>query len=287
MPDVDFVNQAYDIPDEPDRVEKPGVAPVRPLKPEPPVHPGTFVVDEDDDEDNENEKGLHDLAVEAHPQLMVMYDTKTSHEWVQYKTDVTAFGHAVIANLEEWEDYNAYKRLHELRRVKEIVSVWRYDDYTPTLVTAVNPNLFGPDVREKHYPDSVIEVGKKGCKKNRMCITEESEAFGLLQYENCRDRWQAIFEYEAEHPNTQAPTYNPTKPETNPFKAKWSDDCQGSGSGWNPDAFEALADWEAAVKEWRKVEVVTGYKRWGVAQAKCKKRHEKALHADDDTVHDE
>ena len=68
LPDVDFVHQAYDIPDEPDRVEKPGVAPVRPLKPEPPVHPGTFVRsdgDEDGDEDNENEKGLHDLAVEA------------------------------------------------------------------------------------------------------------------------------------------------------------------------------------------------------------------------------
>jgi hypothetical protein len=254
----------------PDRVKKPSsVNPFIPDKPAPPVEPWGF----DGDDDDEIAKDTHELAVEAYPEQKLMYDKKTSHDWRQYEITVTAFGHAVIAHEEDWEAYNTYKKLHEERRVKEIVTVWRYDTYTPTLCSAGGPDLFGPAIREEHYPDSIIEAGKMGDKKKRMCITKETDAYGLLQYENCRSRWEAIFEHEAQFPGVPVPHYNVNQPTTHAFRAKWSDDGQGSGSGWGTEAYIALDDWERAIEFWREEEKRTGYKRWGATQASCKKLH--------------
>ena len=77
----------------------------------------------------------------AYSQQKDLYDAKTSHDWVQYEETVAAFGHVVIANEDKWKAYETYKKLHEERRVKEIVSVWRYDTYTPTLCSAGGQNL--------------------------------------------------------------------------------------------------------------------------------------------------
>ena len=108
-----------------------------------------------------------------------------------------------------------------------------------------------------------------------MCITEATEAYGLLQYENCRSRWEAIFKHQAEHPGTVPPTYNKKITKTHAFKAKWSDDVQGSCSGWGNEAYEAFDEWLGKIHLWRGDEQKTGYKRWAAAQAACKLLHEK------------
>jgi hypothetical protein len=271
LPEVEVIHEAYDFPDVPERVKKPGSdAPLIPAKPEPPVEPGAFVSSDDDDPaEVENERNLHDLAAEAYPQAKELYDNKTSHEWRQYETSMATLGHAVVENEDNWKAYNAYKNLQEERRVKMIVSPWRYGTYTPTLCSA-GDNLFRKDIRENHFPDSIIEVGKRGFTKPLMCITEETEAYGLLQYENCRDRWEATFNHLDQFPDAPVPQYNHNDPSTNAFKAKWSDDGQGSGSGWGTKAFAILDDWLEAIQHWRKAEKASKYKRWAAARAACK-----------------
>ena len=123
-------------------------------------------------------------------------------------------------------------------------------------------------------PLSIIEVGKKGCRERRMCITEATEAYGLRQYENCRSSSEAILKHQAEHPETVPPTYNKKIPKTHAFKAKWSDDVQGNCSGWGTEAYEAFDEWLGKIHLWRTEEVMTEYKRWAVAQAACKEPHE-------------
>jgi hypothetical protein len=270
LPPVKVVFDCYNI-GEPARINKP-INPVAPDEPEPPVQPGAFVPDDDDAADAEE---LHELAVEAYEQQKEQYDAGTSPACIKYEKDVLAYGFAMMTNKEDWKKYHAYKKLIK------VVSVWRYGNYTPSLSCAGGTNLFGPDVRHKHFPDSFIEVGKKGSKKNRMenrmenrmCITEVTEAYGLLQYENCRSRWEAIFKHQAEHRGT-VPAYNKKNPETHAFKAKWSDDNQGSGSGWDPAAYTAFDAWLVRIVSWRKEEVRAGYKRWAFVQAACKELHE-------------
>ena len=213
---------------DPARVNKP-IDPVVPDEQEPPVQPGAFVPTEDDDEkETEKARALHGIAEEAYTQQKEQYDDGSSPAWIQHEKDVTECGYAMIQNKKDWGKYHAFKkRLQRERRVNEILAVWRYGKYTPSLCSAGGPNLFGQDVREKHFPDSIIEVGKNGWKKKRMCITEVTEAYGMLQYENCRSRWEAIFKHQARHRGT-VPVYNKKIPATHAFKAKWSDDGQGS-----------------------------------------------------------
>ena len=170
-------------------------------------------------------------------------------------------GHKLIANNEKAREYDAYKNHQEERRVNAIVSPWRYGTYTPSLSSA-GCDLFGKANRAELFPNAIVSFSKKGEEeKILMCIPEETEAYGLLQYENCRDRWQAIFEHEAKLPGVPVPKYNPMKPETDGFKAKWSDDGQGSQSGWHEAAYKALGEWEDAIQTWREEEVKKyGYK---------------------------
>ena len=285
MPTADQIYECYDILEEPAKVKKPvDPTPMEPSKPAPPaapVEPGDFDPSEYYDDKVQSAREYHLLVEQAYSQQKEMHDKKisydwlthaneTSPEWVQYFADAQDMRQKLIANNEKARAYDAYKNHQEERRVNAIVAPWRYGTYTPALSSA-GCDLFGKAKRAKHFPDAIVSFSKNGEEeKFLMCIPEETEAFGLLQYENCRDRWQAIFEYEAKH-KTKAPTYNPTKPGTNAFKAKWSDDCQGSGSGWNPDAFVALGEWEGKIKTWREDEVKKyKYKRWSAAQAASK-----------------
>ena len=91
----------------------------------------------------------------------------------------------------------------------------------------------------------------------------------MLQHENCRGRWENTFKYQAENPGQKVPVYSSKNPETNDFKAKWSDDNQGRGSGWHQDAFIVLAQRCKDVKAWREEEKRTAYQRWGAARTLC------------------
>lgn len=66
--------------------------------------------------------------------------------------------------------------------------------------------------------------------RERVCITPATEAYGLIQYENCRSRWEACFKHQADHPGTQALKYTKNDPATQHLKAKWSGEVQRKGS---------------------------------------------------------
>ena len=144
-----------------------------------------------------------------------------------------------------------------------IIANWLYNSYTPSLCMKGDQN-FGEDIHFDNFPDSMVKTGKKG---EKMCITPSTEAYGLLQYENCQARWEASLHHQAAHPGATALKYVKSDSATHHLKAKWSDDGQGKGSGWNPEAYKVYEQRIEEVVEWREEEKKTGYKRWTVAQA--------------------
>jgi len=101
-----------------------------------------------------------------------------------------------------------------------------------------------------------------GEKKAYVSIT--AEAFGLVMYENYRDSYLAKFQYVKDNSTAKKkvrkPTYSSKKPETNKFKAKWSDAHTGQGCAWHKDAFTALKDYKNHVKAFRDHDKANGDK---------------------------
>ena len=54
------------------------------------------------------------------------------------------------------------------------------------------------------------------------------------------------------------------------MKAKWSDEVQGKGSGWDREAYQVYYERMREVIAWREEEKDTGYKRWTVARTLAK-----------------
>ena len=106
--------------------------------------------------------------------------------------------------------------------------------------------------------------------KQKVLVTVTSEAFGLLMFANCRDKWLNVFQYKktAKRKGTKVPQYKKDDPTTHKYKGKWSSSCTGSavGGGWSS---EALVYFEAAKKnisEWRKEEEARGNTTYLLAQ---------------------
>ena len=99
--------------------------------------------------------------------------------------------------------------------------------------------------------------------KDKAILTTATEAFSLLQYENSRARWIAIFEWKAkpENKGKKVPNYNSKKPETAKFKGKWSDYAHGQGSGWDPKALKVFNKRRKDIIEFRREDKEHDYAR--------------------------
>lgn len=92
--------------------------------------------------------------------------------------------------------------------------------------------------------------------KQYITCTRASEAFGLVQFENSRDKWIEVFKWKDQHGwKRKAPTYNQKKQETHKFKAKWSDYKTGQCSGWDPVAYQTFVQRKQQIVDIRKKEV--------------------------------
>ena len=71
-------------------------------------------------------------------------------------------------------------------------------------------------------------------------VTISSEAFGLLQLENCSDKWPAMFEYKALHGDNKDSAIPRKGEEAEPFKAKYSDSKKGQikYGGWSAEGLK-------------------------------------------------
>jgi len=73
--------------------------------------------------------------------------------------------------------------------------IWYYDCWLPAIVG----NLYwGEKYRHYKLETDKIPMGKD--KKERCLCSTADVAFGLLTYENCRDRWLATFELKKKNP---------------------------------------------------------------------------------------
>ena len=88
------------------------------------------------------------------------------------------------------------------------------------LPSVVGCDWWSPQIRPYKFMTDKVEV--EGAQK--VLVTVTSEAFGLVQCENSRDKWIENFKHkEANGRKSTVPMHNKNKPKTHKFKAKWSD----------------------------------------------------------------
>ena len=145
--------------------------------------------------------------------------------------------------------------------------LWYYDRYLPKAVG--DDSLL--NIRVRGYKHILENNGKK-----KVILTSATEAYALIQYQNSRDRWIAVFQWKKDSNKTgiKPPMYNSNKDETKAFKCKWSDYAHGQGSGWDPDALRVYDQRRQALKDFRNKEYEDGFPRVKEALAMIRKRHE-------------
>lgn len=159
------------------------------------------------------------------------------------------------ANIDELADYNT-KKIKYARQLE--ILTWYLDTYLPL---AVGLEFWGPNIRPfKLMTDMKVVSGDPSGKK-KVLVTITSEAFGLLVYANCRDKWVADFTLKAGNKKAKIPKYDKDKPETHKHQNKWSSSRTGQvqGGGWAPEALEYLNKQIAAIQKWRNEEAERGF----------------------------
>ena len=129
--------------------------------------------------------------------------------------------------------------------------VWYYDKWLPIVA---GKEWWGRDIR--YYKRPIDNVDVNGVSK--VAVTVTSEAFGLLVLENCWSKWRAIIAWHEKHPGVPVPT---SKPQNEPFQAKWSLSRNGQVQfgGWHPDAFEAFDKYITEVEFMRDTDKASNY----------------------------
>ena len=88
--------------------------------------------------------------------------------------------------------------------------------------------------------------------KEKVHMTVTSEAHGLIQFENHRDKWAAVCAHKDDKGwKKTPPAHNTKKPATHQFKSKWSDAKSGQQCCWDPVAFAAFKQRKASIKKFR------------------------------------
>jgi hypothetical protein len=162
--------------------------------------------------------------------------------------------HKVADGIDE-NDPRLMDEYHNMYERKVAIFSWYVEEYLPM---AAGVQWFGPTIRPYFLPSDLIEM-PSGEKK--VCVTITSEAYGLLVYENCRDKWLEIFKWRDLQPKGKKlspPTYKPSDSETHKFKAKWSDSSIGQNTGWHTDAYKRFAVIMQQIKAFREQDEANG-----------------------------
>ena len=166
-----------------------------------------------------------------------------------------------------------YRNLKKLHHSKELMLTWYLDEWLPNVVGI---DWWGPLCRPYNMPTDKFMVAQK----TKTCITKTTEAFGLLQFENSRERWLATFVWKEANPKAKRPPqYSKKKPVTHIFKSKWSDESHGKGSGWDKKAYKVFMERVKQVGEFRDNESKTGSPRMTYGKVLVKRAHGVDEHA--------
>ena len=134
---------------------------------------------------------------------------------------------------------------------------WYLDVFLPC---AVGLEFWGQNVRPFKLMTDKAEVPGDPSGKKRVLVTITSEAFALVIFANCRDKWIADFDYRASNKRAKIPKYNKHDPDTHKYQNKWSSSRTGQvqGGGWDKEALECLNKCIKSIQAWREAEAEGG-----------------------------
>lgn len=138
------------------------------------------------------------------------------------------------------------------------ILTWYLNSFLPK---AVGLEFWGENIRPFNLmTDTALVEGDLSGKK-KVLVTVTSEAFGLLVYHNCRDKWVADYKYKQQHgKKASIPKYEKDEPSTHVHVNKWSNSRSGSavGGGWHVDALKKFNALKAQIKAFREGEAANG-----------------------------
>jgi hypothetical protein len=162
-------------------------------------------------------------------------------------------------------------------QISKELFLWYYDEYLP----AVLPKEFWKeDIRYyKLLTDTVNIAGKE-----KVLVTVTAEAFGLLVWENCREKWCNFCLFKDQH-GEKAPIPTGKEPGAENHLAKWSDGKEGQVlyGGWKEEAYDRFEQIKKDIKAWRKADEESGKVGQRLALKLMREKHNRtgATPADD------
>ena len=150
---------------------------------------------------------------------------------------------------------------------------WYLDSFLPN---AVGLEFWGPNVRPFRLMTDKFDVPGDPSGKKKVLVTITSEAFALVIFANCRDKWVADFKLKAGNKRAKIPKFNKDDPETHKYQNKWSSSRTGQvqGGGWDYEALQYLNKSIAAIQTWRKAEAERGNATYKLGQDLIRKAQE-------------
>ena len=150
---------------------------------------------------------------------------------------------------------------------------WYLDCFLPY---AVGLEFWGPNVRPFKLMTDKFDVPGDPSGKKKVHVTITSEAFALVIFANCRDKWMADFTLRASNKRAKIPKFNKDDPETHKYQNKWSSSRTGQvqGGGWDKEALEYLNKCIGAIQSWRKAEAERGNVTYKLGQELIRKAQE-------------
>lgn len=169
--------------------------------------------------------------------------------------------------------YTVYKLLPETSdpeyEAKKALKEWYYDEYLPMVA---GNNTYGKSIRYYSTPVDKVTLVVKGVKgkKRVVAVTIPSEAFGLLIFENCRDKWLAVMNLRKDDKKKEIPDFDKEDASTHKYHiTKWSDGKTGqvTGGGWKAAAFTKFNQLMVAIDKIRKEDKANGWEEMKEAKA--------------------
>ena len=162
------------------------------------------------------------------------------------------------------------------------ILLWYLDCFLPH---AAGLEFWGPNIRPFHLMTDKLDVPGDKSGKKKVYVTITSEAFGLVVYANCRDKWIADFTLRATNKRAKIPKYNKDDPATFKHQNKWSCSRSGQviGGGWHNDALVYMNTQMKAISKWRKEEAERGNVNYMMGRELIRKAQSVTMGQEDET----
>jgi hypothetical protein len=138
-------------------------------------------------------------------------------------------------------------------KLEKELFLWYYDDWLPAILPR---EFWREDIRYYKLLTDTVEIAGK----QKVLVTVASEAFGLLMWENCHDKWVNYFDLKDKHGEKAPVPTGKNDPEAAKHQAKWSDGSSGQVKygGWKDEAYDFFEKLKKELKAWRKNEEEKG-----------------------------